>query len=500
MRLASFLPFLALSASAVFILERPAHACGGCFAPPTEKTVVTDHRMALSISPQQTVLWDQIRYSGDPREFAWVLPVRDGATVELSRDDWFSALDASTQPIVYGPTPRSNVGCALGGCSSSTDAVGAAAPDPVQVLRQTVVGPYETVTLRSTDPAALSKWLQGHGYSIPTNVVPVIDAYVKEGFDFIALRLLPDCNVRSMKPVRIVTPGADPTLPLRMVAAGVGAYVGLTLYVIGEGRYHPDNFPDAKIDYAQLTWDRTQSRSNYQELTQAAMSQGGNRAWLTEYSNQPQLYSAGTYASGPNPTLFDAYYGLCGAGLPRPPGGNGTPTGDPCTRDAGVDPLADADAASAPDAKDGDVVDADPGDAQAVDAGDVDAEAADAGSDAAPPPPYDPDRPTGCRDYDDLFVATRGLHQSDVWVTRLRANLAASALSTDLHLAASPSQTLENNVHSASVYADTAVTTTTVPRGDGCSSVPSKDSAGAASLFVLTGLFVRRMVRRRKQR
>ena len=462
--------------------------------------MVTDHRMALSISSQQTVLWDQIRYSGDPREFAWVLPVRDGATVELSRDDWFSALDASTQPVVYGPTPNGNVGCALGGCGSSAATSGSGGTDPVQVLRQTVVGPYETVTLRSTDPAALAKWLSGHGYSIPTNVESVIDAYVKEGFDFIALRLLPDCNVRSMKPVRIVTPGADPTLPLRMVAAGVGAYVGLTLYVIGEGRYHPDNFPDAKIDYAQLTWDRAQNRSNYQELTQAAMAQGGNRAWLTEYANQPRLSSTGYYGNGPNPSLFDAYYGLCGTGIPRPPGGgDGTPTGDPCTRDAGVDAVADASATvdAGADA-DADVSDAN-ADADVSDAGDLDAETADAAVDASPPPPNDPDRPLGCTVYDDLYVATKGLHKGDVWVTRLRANLAASALGTDLHLAATTSQIPENNLHYTSVYADTSVTTTAVPRGDGCSSAPSRSSAGAASLFVLTGLLVRRMVRRRKR-
>jgi MYXO-CTERM domain-containing protein len=129
----------------------------------------------------------------------------------------------------------------------------------------------------------------------------------------------------------------------------------------------------------------------------------------------------------------------------------------------------------------------------------VDAEAADAGVDASPPPAYDPDRPTGCSAYDDLYVATKGLHKGDVWVTRLRANLAASALATDLHLAATSSQIAENNVHYASVYSDTSVTTTAVPRGNGCSSVPNKDSAGAASLFVLTGLFVRRLVRRRKQ-
>lgn len=448
--------------------------------------------MALAISSQQTVLWDQIRYSGDPREFAWVLPVRDGATVELSRDDWFSALDASTQPVVYGPAPRSNVGCALGGCSSSSEASSSGGTDPVQVLRQTVVGPYETVTLRSSDPAALTKWLQGHGYVVPKNVAPVIDGYVKEGFDFIALRLMPDCNVRSMKPVRIVTPGADPTLPLRMVAAGVGAYVGLTLYVIGEGRYHPDNFPDATIDYAQLTWDRAQNRSNYQELTQAAMAQGGNRAWVTEYSNQPQLLSSSYYARGPNPSLFDSYYGLCSAGVPRPPnGGDGTPLGDPCTRDAGAQ-LEDAGAAQDAEASDADLTDAQTGDAGAGDGA-----AADAGFDAAVAP-RDPERPSGCDAYDDLALATKGLHKGDVWVTRLRANLAASALGTDLHLAATRSQVVENNVHYASVYSDAVVTRTAAPRGDGCSSAPHNGSAGAASLFVLTGLLVRRMMRRRK--
>src|SRR5262245_20519783 len=95
---------LALAAGAVALLDAPrVEACGGCFVPATEQTVVTDHRMALSVSKQQTVLWDQIRYSGDPREFAWVLPVRNGAKLELANDEFFNALDASTQPTVIQP-------------------------------------------------------------------------------------------------------------------------------------------------------------------------------------------------------------------------------------------------------------------------------------------------------------------------------------------------------------------------------------------------------------
>ena len=60
---------------ATLALPDDARACGGCFVP-SETTVVTAHRMALAISPVQTVLWDQIQYAGSPAEFAWVLPVK----------------------------------------------------------------------------------------------------------------------------------------------------------------------------------------------------------------------------------------------------------------------------------------------------------------------------------------------------------------------------------------------------------------------------------------
>ncbi|HSO40819.1 MAG TPA: hypothetical protein VLT33_50180, partial [Labilithrix sp.] len=52
--------------------EREALACGGCFheaptqqKPVVESSVVSDHRMVLALAPQQTILWDQIRYTGD---------------------------------------------------------------------------------------------------------------------------------------------------------------------------------------------------------------------------------------------------------------------------------------------------------------------------------------------------------------------------------------------------------------------------------------------------
>ena len=47
--------------AAMAVAEPEAHACGGCFPPQGEQqSVVTDHRMILSVSQAQTTLYDQI--------------------------------------------------------------------------------------------------------------------------------------------------------------------------------------------------------------------------------------------------------------------------------------------------------------------------------------------------------------------------------------------------------------------------------------------------------
>jgi len=61
---------------AMGLVPGDAQACGGCFAPVGQPTVVTAHRMAVSLSPRGTTLWDQIQYAGAPADFAWVLPIK----------------------------------------------------------------------------------------------------------------------------------------------------------------------------------------------------------------------------------------------------------------------------------------------------------------------------------------------------------------------------------------------------------------------------------------
>ncbi|MBS2018421.1 MAG: DUF2330 domain-containing protein [Deltaproteobacteria bacterium] len=488
-----------LAGIAVTTHSREADACGACYSSSSESTVVQDHRMAFSIGKQQTVLWDSISYSGNPKEFAYVLPVKPGARLEPSNEAFFTALDASTRPIIMGPQPQGGGGGGYGGgrypndvtygesgggcCSSSATTssdlnAGASAGSsggagfadsgapPVAVVDQATVGPYETVTVRSTEPEALETWLRDHGYAIPQESSAIIAAYVTEKYDFIAMRLQPGKDVRAMQPIRIVTPGTDLSMPLRLMQIGAGAKLGITMYIIGEGRYRTTGFPDVPIDFSKLIWDYGQNRSNYQELSLAAMAKENGRAFITEYSDQPSFDPNATARVGmtSNTGLLAAYAQACeNWGVKRPP----LPEAGPdATSDASVDPDASDDGGSDPDAS------TDP------DAGDTDAGPIDAG------PPREVK--TYC---DDLDVAFEGMPMNARWVTRVRANLPKASLADTLRFEAHPSQTKFDNIHQT-------VNTGSIPPAQIARMRASRTHGTwgliAVSVFVLTRILRRR--------
>lgn len=265
-------------------------ACGGCFVPPEEDTQVTGHRMILSVGKEQTTLYDQIEYSGDPAEFAWVLPIKGQVTLGVSSDLVFNQLGFDTQvsivpPPLDCPYYEPCEGDAFGSSATSgAGGGGGGSAGGVDVIAEEVVGPYETVQLASTDPQALNTWLADHGYNIPQDIQPIITSYVDDGFNFLAMKLVPGTGVDRMQPVRITTPGASAVLPLRMVAAGTGALTTITLYLVGEGRYEPTNFPSFTIDPTAVVWNWDTNSSNYTDLRQMAYDASQGFAWLTEAS------------------------------------------------------------------------------------------------------------------------------------------------------------------------------------------------------------------------
>ena len=459
MKRLGLIAFLGVSAALVCgSVSSDAKACGGCFHPAVDSTVVTGHRMALSISPEQTILWDQIQYDGEPSEFAWVLPVKPGAYIQVASNAFFETLEAATvsnivQAQVSCADSGGGIGCGsadMSGRALSDNEAGGGGPS-VQVLHRGTVGPYFTETVSTMVPGALNDWLVNAGYKVDPSTQPIIDAYVAEGFDFIALKLQPDKGIREMKPVRVVTKGANPSLPLRMVAIGTGANVAITLYVIAEGRWEAENFANVAVPRDLLAWDFASSQSNYPELRKQTLAGTANgKSWLTSFATQgallSPLQSPVNLGFGPSTVQFgvDTTTGMqldtvaeaflnqgilnketalpmglvdeaeCRnrfQGLESFEGQSGALVENPCGMDLPL--YSDMCAAAANDK--------------------IDA------------------RQFSCGALDDLAMALVGSHPKDVWVTRLEAELPREGLATDMTLKPAEKQDAISNYMQARI-------------------------------------------------
>lgn len=432
------LALIALTMAATqFAAPSVAEACGGCFhaGGETESTVVTGHRMAMSISQTRSVLWDQIEYAGEPSEFSWVLPIKPGAYLEVAKDAWFDVLDAGTAAAVGsksvscgggggGIDDGGGFGCGSGDLSAVADGgdfrAGGGESDPVTVVSQATVGPYETVTLSTEEPGALNAWLDSHGYVVPEAIQPTIDAYVAEGFDFIALRLVPGNGVHQMQPVRVTMPAGQMTLPLRLVAAGTGATTSINLFVIGEGRYEVQNFPNLAFPKEEVVWDYGTSSSNYSELREAVLATEDGLGWLTSYAKQDAIF-------------FPVNDGASewGQELTFTSGGSGAWA----TTMAQAYVRAASESSNTPYACESKMMEAAQNGWTVVDNCDDEGVCAPLGPDE-----ISMDDLICEEGADDLAVALEGLRLSDVWITRLEAELPQTAFATDLVLQAADDQ------------------------------------------------------------
>lgn len=425
--------YLAAAALAFVSLARPgdARACGGVF---TEQQVqqgpdafVADgQRIVLAVSSTRTVLWSQIHFSGKATDFAWVLPVGAGARLELGEDAWFEALDAFTTTRVVPPALLCNEATSSGGCGcgSAADAAGGTngrqgtPEESVTVVHQGSVGPYETVTLSAASGDSAQAWLASHGYAVPADVAPVLDAYAAMGMDFLAMRLAPGAGTAQMQPVRIITEGGSPMVPLRMMLAGTGAHVPIELFVIGEGRYQPAAFPNALVDASKVSWDFQKEASSYADVRSATLAQGDGRAFLTSYARNRLDITLGDGTENGSPTMFESTSGWQVTTLPDlyvgQAAGEGGTVPEAC-RDLDAR-LASADGSEI-------VETCDPHDAG-----------------CGPTGQRVPADVLACGEWTDLATALVGMRPASVWLTRLEADLPRAALDIDLVLEPEPGQ------------------------------------------------------------
>ena len=406
------------------LAERRAHACGGAFFEDPTTVHVTAHRMAISIAADRTIIWDQIQYQGDPKDFAFVFPVPPGSSVELGDDAWLTALDAYTSPVIYAPRDSNVGGCTLMGCAASenTTAGGASArgKGPNAALS---VGPYEVSTVTPKTAAELLATFTQAGLTVPAGADAIVSSYLAAGMSFVVMRLRPGCGERSIVPVRIVMPGSRPMVPLRLASIGSVGAVDVEVFVLGDQRWAPLSYPEGAIDFSALRADSVSN--NYEELASAVFASGQGRAFMTELAGPANDVSIS------QTDLQTTVAAIC-AQVPQSPSGASC-IGDAV--DAAADPFFDAAAVDASDHGATREAGASDGGADAGDAGD---DGGEGGAMMWRPGLRFLDRGGGshvCTDPSDLMRATQETPFEKLYITRLRARIPTAQIAqSDLTL------------------------------------------------------------------
>ena len=297
------------SALAVIAPAASAWACGGCFSPPGRTQILQDAERILFYrepATNTTKVWIEIKYNGPAKEFGWVLPlpkqpVKGGVGVGTSYV--FDRLDQAAAPrfVTKRGSTMENChetfedggGCGGVGFASEDRATGGAALNSapgeagqggsaVKVLEQAQAGPYDYKILASSDSAALLQWLNDNKFDTPKTALPVIDAHLKKGDVFIAVKLVNGAGVKEIRPITLEMDGADACVPLRLTAIAAVEDMNVVVYLLGPGRAVPKNLMHVTVNPLRLRWDG--GVTNYPEVLSAAIDEAAGRAFVTEYA------------------------------------------------------------------------------------------------------------------------------------------------------------------------------------------------------------------------
>jgi hypothetical protein len=227
----------ALAASAAVLIltvgSAPACGCGVVLRAriPTEQALVSYREGTETIVPGLS-LTDVAPHS------AVLFPVPGLPRVRALSgvDDLFSELESATAP----PPPGVGPGASGGPPTAS-------APGP-RVLAREIVGDYEVSVLAAGGVSGLAGWLRRYGYALPRGAEPILRAYVRRRWRFVAIRL---ARRRSgeLRPLAISFPTGTIVYPMHLSAVA-SEPVSLELFVDADTAVRPSGLPGLDSTFA----------------------------------------------------------------------------------------------------------------------------------------------------------------------------------------------------------------------------------------------------------
>ena len=174
-----------------------------------ETALVIEHHHGESI-----VISLDLASDGPTSRPAVVIPVPGQPTVAaIEHGDPLAYLERATAPA---PQARASGG----------ETAGAG----VNVIGRGRIGGYDVARLGSADGAALERWLDDNGYTLPAGAEPILSDYADEDWRFVAVKLARG-SAGALKPLKISFDSEQTVYPMRLEQLATRP-LSLTLFVL----------------------------------------------------------------------------------------------------------------------------------------------------------------------------------------------------------------------------------------------------------------------------
>ncbi|MCZ6652205.1 MAG: DUF2330 domain-containing protein [Planctomycetota bacterium] len=269
-----------------------ARACGGFFC----QAVVINQAAEQIIFRQdgdQVTAVVLIQYVGDAEDFSWVVPVPGVPELSTGSDVLFQSLEPATRPqfnlrIEGAACSSFDLFQGLGFLGAPGESEGEDAADGVTVVSESVVGPFDVQVVSSEDPAAMAQWLEDNDYDLSDRGQELIEPYVEEGMNFVALKLRQDQGVGDIRPLIMKYQSDKPMIPIRLTAVAAEDDMGVLVWLLGEARAVPLNYLHVTVNYTLVNWyfGTATAYGSYQNLITTAMDEAGGQGFATDFAGR----------------------------------------------------------------------------------------------------------------------------------------------------------------------------------------------------------------------
>jgi hypothetical protein len=219
-------------------------------------------KVVLARNGDRTVITMSSDISGEPRDFALVIPVPTvikREQVRLVQSATIDHVDAYTAPrlVEYHdedpcapitmPAPMSAARTLRGDADQArTEALG------VKIEAQYSVGEYDIIVLSGADSEGLLTWLNENGYKVPDAAKPVIGSYIKQGMKFFLAKVNLDRQTASgssfLRPIQVDYQSDKFMLPIRLGTVNANGPQELLIYALTRhGRIETTNYRTVRL-------------------------------------------------------------------------------------------------------------------------------------------------------------------------------------------------------------------------------------------------------------